>query len=190
MCASGLPSVRGGWIDAPWRHRALRRPCAPGAGRWPEERRRDASGRIACRSRRAATPAAARQKWCQRHADALRPPRHHHPRDGVRGDPRKRQARMDGAVPAGCRPRAAPGGQPHGRHASRRSSPPNSCATKWRAAAPSSRPTSTTPRSSPWPSGATSWSRSTPTSATRPSRRASTKKSKNWSGRSAGVPTT
>jgi phosphomethylpyrimidine synthase len=45
---------------------------------------------------------------------------------------------------------------------------PNSCATKWRAAAPSFRPISTTLKSSPWPSAAISRSRSTPTSATRP----------------------
>ena len=37
------------------------------------------------------------------------------------------------------------------------SSRPSSCATRWRGAAPSSRPTSTTPRSSRWRSAATSW---------------------------------
>ncbi len=47
------------------------------------------------------------------------------------------------------------------------SSRPSSCATRWPAAARSSRPTSTTPSWSRWPSAATSWSRSTPTSATR-----------------------
>ncbi len=80
--------------------------------------------------------------------------------------------------------------QPDGRARFRGSSRPSSCATRWRAAAPSSRPTSTTPKSSRWRSAATSWSRSTPTSATRPSPRASTRRSRSWSGRSAGAPTT
>ena len=70
--------------------------------------------------------------------------------------PRERQARMDGRVPRRRRARAAPARQPDGRADPARSSRPSSCATRWRAAAPSSRPTSTTPRSSRWRSAATS----------------------------------
>ncbi len=47
-------------------------------------------------------------------------------------------------------------------------SPPNSCATRWRAAGRSFPTTSTTPKPNRWRSGATSSSRSTPISATPP----------------------
>ena len=51
---------------------------------------------------------------------------------------------------------------------SAKSSRPSWCATKWRAAAPSSPPTSITAISSPWASASPSTARSTPTSATPP----------------------
>ncbi len=65
----------------------------------------------------------------------------------------------------------------------------NSCATRWRGAGPSSRPTSTTRNPSRWRSAGTSWSRSTPISATRPSPPRSRRRWRRWCGRSAGAAT-
>ncbi len=139
------------------RRRHPRRPRCAAPGRAARRRRRR------CSARRAAPRPA-----CNVTPDALRAPRHRHARDGIRGAARERQARMDGA--STCPTPRARSGWPATRWArgSRRSSRPSSCATRWRAAARSSPPTSTIPRSSRWRSGATSWSRSTPTSATRP----------------------
>ena len=87
--------------------------------------------------------AASRQARRQRHADALRAPRHRHARDGVRRHPRESPARRarSRAFPRACagsiRARASV-------RRSRRSSRRSSCATKSRAAARSSPPTSIT----------------------------------------------
>ena len=172
------------------RHRALRRAPAPGARRRREARgaRLAAHRAAARRRRRAAAATAPRQERRQRHADALRAPRHRHAGDGIRRAARERQARMDGRIPRRHCARTAPAPATRWVRACRAArSRPSSCATRWRAAAPSFRPTSTIPKSSRWRSAATSWSRSTPTSATRRSRRASRKRSKSSSGRSAGA---
>ena len=113
--------------------------------------------------------------------DALCPPRHHHPRDGICRDPRKPRPR------SASRPRPRRPGfrrrHPRLRHPRirpRRGRP-----------RPRDHPvtTSTTPRASRWRSAATSWSRSTPISATAPSPPTSPPRSTRWSGRSAGAPT-
>ena len=92
---------------------------------------------------------AARASGAQRHADALRAPRHHHAGDGVHRHPRKPAARRyrrlqapaagQDAADADAAPRAS-----LRRGDSRTSSRRSSCATKSRAAARSSRPTSIT----------------------------------------------
>ena len=117
----------------------------------------------------------------QRHADALRPPRHRHARDGICRHPRKPRPRSARSTPPATAKTSAP--------QSPTSSPPSSSATRSPAAAPSSPTTSTTPNPSRWRSAATSWSRSTPTSATAPSPPTSRPKSTRWCGRSAGAPT-
>ena len=167
----GLPGVRDAWIAERGDTESYegRLHLALDDGAHARRPRRPAHRRAARRRRRAAAHAAAREVRRQRDADALRPARHRHARDGVRRAARERPARMDGRVPGRRGAREAAGRQPDGRARSRRSSRPSSCATRWRAAARSSRPTSTTPRSSRWRSAATSRSRSTPTSATRPS---------------------
>ena len=75
--------------------------------------------------------------------------------------PRQRHADALRAARASSRPRWSSS-------RSARTSLPSSCGARSRAAARSSRPTSTIPSPSRWRSGATSSSRSTPTSATRP----------------------
>ena len=81
----------------------------------------------------------------QRHADALRAARHRHAGDGVRRHPREPARDEVARAAEACAPASGPElrrGDP------RRSSRRSSCATRWRAAARSSRPTSTTRRSS------------------------------------------
>ncbi len=102
------------------RQRGLWRTRAQGA-----RRRRQGCGaggaarrRAQSRSRRAAAPAAPRARRRQCHADAPCPPRHRHPGDGVRRDPRERPARVDGRVPG--RPGA---GQPPARQSDGREHP-------------------------------------------------------------------
>ena len=58
-----------------------------------------------------AAHAAPRQGGRQRVANALCPQRHHHPRDGIRGDPREPEAGLDGTVPGQRRARSALGRQ-------------------------------------------------------------------------------
>ena len=120
-----------------------------------------------------------------RHAIRIRPPRDHHGGNDLRRPPRKSGPPEN----AGRRRRPLRRRREISALKSPPSPRPNSSATKSPAAAPSSPPTSTTRNSSRSSSAAISWSRSTPTSATPPSRPAPPKRSKNWSGRSAGAPT-
>ncbi len=94
--------------------------------------------------------AAARHVRRQRHPDALRAPRHRHAGDGVRRAARELPQRGAGrglgeGRRAGSRSAArGPASRPVVRRQRCRSrSRPSSCATRWRAGAPSSRPTST-----------------------------------------------
>ena len=73
--------------------------------------------------------------------DALRPPRHHHARNGICRAPRESRPRSTRSTTSATARTSAP--------PSPTSSPPNSSATRSPAAAPSSPTTSTTPRSEP-----------------------------------------
>ena len=134
----GLPPLRAPWIARSRRHGGARRAdvCLRPRAAW-----RSAALRHAFRP---APPPAPRQgPGANVIADALRPPRHRHAGDGIHRDPREPEARGDAArrCPRWSR------GSIRARASARRSptsSRRNSCATKWRAAARSSRPTSTT----------------------------------------------
>jgi phosphomethylpyrimidine synthase len=106
---------------------------------------------------RPAPQAAARQAGAERQPDALRPPRHHHPGDGIRRHPRKQQPPRLHRIAAVNRPKmgekmaALLGRQHPGQNFGAsipKKSPRNSCAAKSPAAAPSS-PTTSTTRSEP-----------------------------------------
>ena len=154
----GLPELRRAWIEERGDTELLAGPTSD----YGKERLTDPKLTAMRFDLRRPPP---RQVGRQRHPDALRAPRHHHAGNGIRGHPRKpapravpgnaaRQRsgwREDGQTPA------APASGPvlrrrHslGHHARVR-------ARRDRAAAPSSRPTSTTRKSSRWPSAATSW---------------------------------
>ena len=90
-------------------------------------------------------------------ADALCAQRHHHAGNGIHRHPREpapqrihrsaKRIRPDGRQTGRADGAPASGPELRRRHSGRKSRP-NSCATKWRAAARSSRPTSTTPKPS------------------------------------------
>ena len=95
----------------------------------------------------APAPAAPRQARQGGHAIPLRPPGHHHPRDGIHRHPREPRPRAStlhaSRITFHATSAASPSAPP-----SPPSSRPSSSAPKSPAAAPSSRPTSTTPRAS------------------------------------------
>ena len=130
-------TARGDVEELPERHLRVRPARAPPIRSSPALRFRT------CSARRAAP-----RPGAQRHADALRAQRHRHAGDGVHRDPREPAARRGAARRCAELRRAQhPGqtlrrGDPDGR------SRPSSCATRSRAAARSSRPTSTTRRPS------------------------------------------
>ncbi len=89
-----------------------------------------------------ASPAAPREERRERHADALRAPRHRHAGDGVHRDPRESAPRGNARAHAGKR--APPACRPElRRQHSGDDDARSSSATRWRAAARSSRTTST-----------------------------------------------
>ena len=116
------------------RHRGARRPELALRARAP---RRSEARAAALQPEAQAAP---REAGHERVADALRAPRHHHAGDGIHRDPREPapRRRCPSSSRAQHRGRVLRRRDPEGR------SRPSSCATRSRAAARSSRPTSTT----------------------------------------------
>ncbi len=144
----GLPALRTPLDRGARRHRSAVRPefgIRPPAGGQPRARR-DALPRPA-------PHAAPRQGRQERQPDALRAQGHHHAGDGIHCHPREQQPHRLSRIAENVRPAGrearrhdepAASGAELRRQYSRTRSRPNSCATKSRAAAPSSPTTSTT----------------------------------------------
>ena len=151
---SGLPALRQRWIEERGDTEACPASRATTAASAPPIRQ---LAELRFNLHRTPRRAQGRQ---ERLADALRAPGHRHAGNGIHRDPREPAPREyleslktsgpNGEKLADDDGRQHPGQSFGARHrdGSRRSRP-NSCATKWRAAAPSSRPTSITRKSEP-----------------------------------------